>query len=69
MSNIVYTPKYRHHSLISKMRENGIKDLNKSELDRVFMKTVAPCICKRSALKMIKDGLDIKEIYQALIYN
>lgn len=67
--NIVYSPQYRHHSLIAKMREQNIKDFSNSELDRVFRNTVGPGICKRSALRMIKDGLTIDEIYKSLVYN
>lgn len=67
--NITFSPKYRHHSLLAKMREYNIKNFSNSELNRVFKNTVGPGICKRSALRMIDDGLTIDEIYKSLVYS
>jgi len=53
---------YRNKNVIMKMKEQKIKTLSMKEIDRVFKDTVAPKICKRAVLKMLKDGLNINEI-------
>ncbi len=53
---------YRHHGILSKIREQGIMDFSEKEQDRVFAGCVGPITCKRGLAMMIKDGLTMQEI-------
>lgn len=63
LKNINPIFKNEYLKIITKAREQNIKNFSDQELNRVFKNCVSPSACKRGLKKLIVEGLTIDMIY------